>query len=170
VQRLVTGAPGRAIEEPELSENQERECVMNETQITVIGNLAADPELKFVASSGDAVAQFVVISTPRYLDRQSGEWCNGESLSLRCSAWRELAEHLAESLKRGTRVLVSGRLRQRSYETRDGETRYVVELIVDEIGPSLRWATAKVTRVGLVREAQTVVVESVSGFESGEVA
>jgi len=117
-----------------------------ETTITVIGNLTDDPELRFTPS-GAAVARFRVASTPRYLDRQSGEWKDGEPLFLSCTAWRQAAENIAESLQRGTRVIVSGRLRQRSYETKEGEKRTVIELEVDEIGPSLRYATAKVQKM-----------------------
>ncbi|HEV6952554.1 MAG TPA: single-stranded DNA-binding protein [Promicromonospora sp.] len=116
-----------------------------ETVITVIGNLTGDPELRFTPS-GAAVANFTVASTPRTFDRQSNEWKDGETLFMRCSIWREAAENVAESLTKGTRVIVQGRLVQRSYETREGEKRTVVELQVDEIGPSLRYATAKVTR------------------------
>ncbi|WP_108720341.1 single-stranded DNA-binding protein [Miniimonas sp. S16] len=116
-----------------------------ETVITVIGNLTADPELRFTPS-GAAVANFTVASTPRAYDRQSGEWRDGDTLFMRCSLWREAAENVAESLTKGTRVIASGRLVQRSYETREGEKRTVVELQVDEIGPSLRYATARVTR------------------------
>jgi len=116
-----------------------------ETIITVIGNLTGDPELRFTPS-GAAVANFTVASTPRTFDRQSNEWKDGETLFMRCSIWREAAENIAESLTKGTRVIASGRLVQRSYETREGEKRTVVELQVDEIGPSLRYATAKVTR------------------------
>src|SRR3981189_785413 len=117
-----------------------------ETVITVIGNLTSDPELRFTPS-GAAVASFTVASTPRTFDRASGEWKDGEALFLRCSIWRQAAENVAESLTRGMRVVVSGRLRQRSYETREGEKRTVMELEVDEIGPSLRYATAKVNKV-----------------------
>jgi single-strand DNA-binding protein len=116
-----------------------------ETVITVIGNLTGDPELRFTPS-GAAVANFTVASTPRTFDRQSNEWKDGETLFMRCSIWREAAENVAESLTKGTRVIAQGRLVQRSYETREGEKRTVVELQVDEIGPSLRYATAKVTR------------------------
>ena len=117
-----------------------------DTTITVIGNLTDDPELRFTPS-GAAVAKFRVASTPRFLDRQSGEWKDGEPLFLACNIWRDAAEHVAESLQRGTRVIVTGRLRQRSYETREGEKRTVIELEVDEIGPSLRYATAKVQKM-----------------------
>jgi single-strand DNA-binding protein len=116
-----------------------------DTVITVIGNLTADPELRFTPS-GAAVANFTVASTPRTFDRQTNEWKDGEALFLRCSMWREAAENVAESLTKGARVIVSGRLKQRSYETREGEKRTVVELECDEIGPSLRYATAKVNR------------------------
>ena len=117
-----------------------------ETVITVVGNLTDDPELRFTPS-GAAVAKFRIASTPRTMDRQSGEWKDGEPLFLACNIWRDAAEHVAESLQRGARVIVQGRLRQRSYETREGEKRTVYELEVDEIGPSLRYATAKVQRM-----------------------
>ena len=117
-----------------------------ETTITVVGNLTDDPELRFTPS-GAAVAKFRVASTPRTMDRQSGEWKDGEPLFLQCNVWRDAAEHVAESLQRGARVIVQGRLRQRSYETREGEKRTVYELEVDEIGPSLRYATAKVQKM-----------------------
>ena len=116
---------------------------MGDTVITIIGNLTADPELRFTPS-GAAVANFTVASTPRMFDRQSNEWKDGETLFMRCSVWRDAAENVAESLQRGMRVIVSGRLKSRSYETKEGEKRTVVELDVDEIGPSLRSATAKV--------------------------
>ncbi len=116
-----------------------------ETVITVVGNLTDDPELRFTPS-GAAVANFTVASTPRTFDRASGEWKDGEALFLRCSIWRQAAENVAESLQRGMRVVVQGRLRQRSYETKEGEKRTVIECEVDEIGPSLRYATAKVTK------------------------
>ena len=117
-----------------------------DTTITVIGNLTDDPELKFTPS-GAALTRFRVASTPRFLDRQSGEWRDGDPLFLSCSIWRQPAENVAESLKRGSRVIVTGRLRQRSYETREGEKRTVIELDVDEIGPSLRYATAQVQKL-----------------------
>ena len=117
-----------------------------ETTITVVGNLTDDPELRFT-QSGAAVAKFRIASTPRTMDRQSGEWKDGEPLFLACNVWRDAAEHVAESLQRGARVIVQGRLRQRSYETREGEKRTVYELEVDEIGPSLRYATAKVQKM-----------------------
>ncbi|MFZ0157537.1 MAG: single-stranded DNA-binding protein [Kineosporiaceae bacterium] len=116
-----------------------------ETVITIIGNLTNDPELRFTPS-GAAVANFTVASTPRTFDRQSNEWKDGETLFMRCSVWRDAAENVAESLQRGTRVLVSGRLRSRSYETKEGEKRTVVEMEVDEVGPSLRYATAKIAK------------------------
>src|SRR5205823_2858106 len=116
-----------------------------ETTITVVGNLTADPELRFTPS-GAAVANFTVASTPRMFDRQTNEWKDGEALFLRCNIWREAAENVAESLTRGSRVIVSGRLKQRSFETREGEKRTVVELEVDEVGPSLKYATAKVNK------------------------
>jgi single-strand DNA-binding protein len=119
--------------------------VAGDTVITVIGNLTADPELRFTPS-GAAVANFTVASTPRSFDRQTNEWKDGEALFLRCNIWREAAENVAESLTRGARVIVSGRLKQRSFETREGEKRTVVELEVDEIGPSLKYATAKVNK------------------------
>ena len=117
-----------------------------ETTITVVGNLTDDPELRFTPS-GAAVAKFRVASTPRTLDRASGEWKDGEPLFLSCTVWRQAAENVAESLQRGARVIVSGRLRQRTYETKEGEKRTVIELEVDEIGPSLRYATAKVQKM-----------------------
>jgi single-strand DNA-binding protein len=116
-----------------------------ETTITVIGNLTNDPELRFTPS-GSAVANFTIASTPRTFDRQSNEWKDGETLFLRASVWREAAENVAESLTKGMRVIVSGRLKSRSYETKEGEKRTVIELEVDEIGPSLRYANAKVNR------------------------
>jgi single-strand DNA-binding protein len=118
----------------------------NDTTMTIVGNLTADPELRFT-SSGAAVANFTVASTPRMFDKQSGEWRDGEALFLRCNVWRQAAENVAESLTRGARVVVQGRLKQRSFETKEGEKRTVVELDVDEIGPSLRYATAKVNKI-----------------------
>jgi single-strand DNA-binding protein len=117
-----------------------------DTTITVIGNLTDDPELRFTPS-GAAVAKFRIASTPRFMDKASNEWKDGEPLFLACIIWRQAAEHVAESLQRGARVIVSGRLKQRSYETREGEKRTVIELEVDEIGPSLRYATAKVQKM-----------------------
>ena len=116
-----------------------------ETTITVIGNLTNDPELRFTPS-GSAVANFTIASTPRTFDRQSNEWKDGETLFLRASVWKEAAENVAESLTKGMRVIVEGRLKSRSYETKEGEKRTVIELEVDEIGPSLRYANAKVNR------------------------
>jgi single-strand DNA-binding protein len=116
-----------------------------ETVITVVGNLTDDPELRFTPS-GAAVASFTVASTPRTLNRQTQQWEDGDTLFLRCSVWRQAAENVAESLQRGMRVIVQGRLKQRSFETREGEKRTVVELDVDEVGPSMKYATAKVTR------------------------
>lgn len=115
-----------------------------ETVVTIVGNLVADPELRFTPA-GDAVANFTVASTPRTLNRQTQEWEDGTALFLRCSVWRQQAENVAESLTRGARVVVTGRLRQRSYE-KDGQKRTVVELEVEEVGPSLKYATAKVTK------------------------
>jgi single-strand DNA-binding protein len=116
-----------------------------ETPITVVGNLTADPELRFTPS-GAAVANFTVASTPRTFDKQSNEWRDGEALFLNCSVWRQAAENAAESLTRGMRVIVTGRLKARSYETREGEKRTVFEIDVDEVGPSMKYATAKVTK------------------------
>ncbi len=116
-----------------------------DTVITVVGNLTADPELRFTAS-GAAVASFTIASTPRNFDRAANEWKDGEALFLRCSLWRQAAENAAESLTKGMRVIAQGRLVQRSYETREGEKRTVIELQVDEIGPSLKYASAKVNR------------------------
>ena len=116
-----------------------------ETVITVIGNLTNDPELRFTPS-GAAVASFTVASTPRTLDRESNQWKDGDPLFLRCSVWRQYAENVAESLTKGMQVMVQGRLKQRSYETREGEKRTVVELDVDDVGPTLRFSTAKVTK------------------------
>jgi single-strand DNA-binding protein len=116
-----------------------------ETTITLVGNLTADPELRFTPS-GAAVANFTVASTPRTFDRQANEWRDGDAMFLNCAVWRQAAENVAESLQKGMRVIVQGRLRSRSYETRDGERRTVFEIDVDEIGPALRYATAKVTR------------------------
>ena len=117
-----------------------------ETVITVVGNLTGDPELRFTPS-GAAVANFTIASTPRAFDKQSNEWKDGDTLFLNCSIWRQAAENVAESLQKGMRVVAQGRLKQRSYETREGEKRTVVELEVEEVGPSLKYATAKVARV-----------------------
>jgi single-strand DNA-binding protein len=116
-----------------------------DTQITIVGNLVDDPELRYTPT-GQAVAKFRVASTPRFRDNSTGEWKDGDSLFLSCNVWRQAAENVAESLQRGMRVIVSGRLRQRSYETKEGEKRTVYEVEVDEVGPSLRNASAKVTR------------------------
>ena len=116
-----------------------------DTIITIVGNLTADPELRFTPS-GTAVASFTVASTPRTFDRQVGKWKDGQALFMPCSSWRDAAENVAESLTKGTRVIVQGRLTQRSFTTREGENRTVVEMQVDEIGPSLRYAKAQVTR------------------------
>jgi single-strand DNA-binding protein len=117
-----------------------------ETTITIVGNLTDDPSLKFT-SSGVAVAKFTVASTPRFMDKASGEWKDGDALFLTCSIWRQAAEQVAESLQRGARVIVVGRLRQRSYETQQGEKRTVYELEADEVGPSLKYATATVNKM-----------------------
>jgi single-strand DNA-binding protein len=116
-----------------------------ETTVTLIGNLTADPELR-ILPSGVSVANFTVASTPRTFDKQSGEWKDAEALFIRCNLWRQAADNVAESLIRGARVIVSGRLKQRSFETRDGEKRTVVEVDVDEIGASLKYATVKVNK------------------------
>ena len=116
-----------------------------DTVITVVGNLTADPELRFTPS-GAAVANFTVASTPRIFDKNTNEWKDGDALFLRCAVWREAAENVAESLHKGTAVIVQGRLKQRSYETKEGEKRTVVELDVEEVGPTLRRASAKVTK------------------------
>lgn len=135
-----------------------------ETITTVIGNLTADPELRYTPS-GAAVASFTIASTPRLFDRASGQWKDGEALFLRCSLWRTAAENAGESLQRGTRVIAQGRLQQRSFETREGEKRNVIELAVDEIGPSLRHATAKVNRV--TRGSTTAAPEDEDVWGSG---
>ena len=125
-----------------------------ETVITVVGNLTADPELRYT-QNGLAVANFTIASTPRNFDRASNDWKDGEALFLRASVWREFAEHVAGSLTKGSRVIATGRLKQRSYETKEGEKRTSIELEVDEIGPSLRYATAQVTRAASSREGGT---------------
>jgi len=122
-----------------------------ETVITVVGNLTSDPELRYT-QGGLAVANFTIASTPRTMDRATNEWKDGEALFLRASVWREFAEHVAGSLTKGSRVIVQGRLKQRSYETKEGEKRTSYELEVDEIGPSLRYATAQVTRASSSRD------------------
>lgn len=118
-----------------------------ETVITIIGNLTADPELR-TTSNGGAVANFNIAATPRVYDKQSQQWVDGDALFLRCTAWRDLAEHCANSLAKGMRVIAQGRLQQRSYQAQDGSNRTVIELQVDEIGPSLRYATAQVMQSG----------------------
>ncbi|WP_410659472.1 single-stranded DNA-binding protein [Amycolatopsis sp. lyj-112] len=128
-----------------------------ETVITVIGNLTSDPELRFT-HSGKAVANFTVASTPRTFNRSTGEWEDGEALFLRCNIWQQAAENLVESLTRGARVVVQGKLKQRTFDTQDGEKRTVVELDVDEIGPSLRYATAKVTKTSKTNQRQPASV------------
>lgn len=130
-----------------------------ETVVTVVGNLTSDPELRYT-QSGLAVANFTIASTPRSLDRASNEWKDGEALFLRASVWREFAEHVAASLTKGSRVMAQGRLKQRSYETKEGEKRTSMELEIDEIGPSLRYATAQITRAQSSRDAGT-------GFSGG---
>ena len=125
-----------------------------DTQITIAGNLVDDPELRFTPA-GQPVARFRVASTPRFRDNSTGEWKDGDSLFLTCNVWRQAAEHVAESLTRGTRVIVSGRLRQRSYETKEGEKRTVYEVEVDDVGPSLRNASAKVNKVARNGSTQT---------------
>ena len=122
-----------------------------ETVITVVGNLTSDPELRYT-QNGLAVANFTIASTPRSFDRASNDWKDGDALFLRASVWREFAEHVAGSLTKGSRVIATGRLKQRSYETKEGEKRTSIELEVDEIGPSLRYATAQVTRTSSSRE------------------
>lgn len=118
---------------------------MSETIITIVGNLTADPELRYT-QSGAAVASFTIASTPRTFDRQANEWKDGEALFMRCSAWRDMAENIAGSLTKGMRVIAQGRLQQRSYQDRDGNNRVSIELTIDEVGPSLRYATASVAR------------------------
>jgi single-strand DNA-binding protein len=126
-----------------------------ETVITVVGNLTSDPELRYT-QNGLAVANFTIASTPRSFDRASNDWKDGDALFLRASVWREFAEHVAGSLTKGSRVIATGRLKQRSYETKEGEKRTSIELEVDEIGPSLRYATAQVTRTASSREGGAV--------------
>lgn len=119
----------------------------DETVVTIAGNLTADPELRTVGG-GASVANFTIASSPRVYDRDTRQWSDGQALFMRCAAWRDLADHVGSSLSRGMRVIASGRLSQRSYQTQDGQSRTVVELTVDDIGPSLRRATATVTRSG----------------------
>ena len=126
-----------------------------ETVITVVGNLTSDPELRYT-QNGLAVANFTIASTPRSFDRASNDWKDGDALFLRASVWREFAEHVAGSLTKGSRVIATGRLKQRSYETKEGEKRTSIELEVDEIGPSLRYATAQVTRAASSRDGGAV--------------
>ena len=118
----------------------------NDVTICIAGNLTGDPELRFLPGSGAAVANFTVASTPRAFDQRSNEWKDGDTMFLNCSVWRQAAEHVAESLTKGMRVIVQGRLKSRSYDDRDGNKRTVLEVEVDEVGPSLRYATAVVTR------------------------
>jgi single-strand DNA-binding protein len=125
----------------------------DDTQITIVGNLVDDPQLRYTPT-GNAVANFRIASTPRFMDRATNEWKDGDSLFLTCNVWRQPAENVAESLQRGMRVIVSGRLRQRSYETKEGEKRTVYEVEVDEVGPSLRNASAKVTKAARRGAAQ----------------
>lgn len=131
----------------------------NDTQITVVGNLTADPELRFTPS-GDPVANFTVACTPRTFDKTRSEWVDGDPMFLGCSIWRQAAENVAETLTKGMRVIVQGRLKSRSYETREGERRTVFEIDVEDVGPSLTWATARVTRAergGQTRQARPAV-------------
>lgn len=119
--------------------------MMNDTPMTIVGNLTADPELRFTPS-GVAVADFTIASTPRRFDKDTGSWVDGDTLFLRCAAWRDLGEHCADSLTKGTRVVATGRLRQTHWETPEGDKRTAFQLDVDEVGPSLRWATARVSK------------------------
>lgn len=136
-----------------------------ETTLTVIGNLTSDPELKFTPNAV-AYTGFTIASTPRTLDRQSGKWIDGEPLFLRCSLWRQAAENVAESLTKGTRVIVTGRLKQRSYETREGEKRTVFELDVDEIGASLKFATARVVKATRATTSPTATGQAEDPFST----
>ena len=140
-----------------------------ETVITVVGNLTSDPELRYT-QNGLAVANFTIASTPRSFDRASNDWKDGDALFLRASVWREFAEHVAGSLTKGSRVIATGRLKQRSYETKEGEKRTSIELEVDEIGPSLRYATAQVTRAASSREGGGGSVGGGRGGSSPQVA
>jgi single-strand DNA-binding protein len=140
---------------------------VNETQLTITGNLVDNPELRFTPS-GQAVARFRIASTPRYRDNSTGEWKDGDTLFLTCVAWRQLADHVAESLERGMRAIVTGQLKQRSYETQEGEKRTVYELQVDEAGPSLRSATAKVTKVTRSGNGRSAAADEASGDFSDE--
>ena len=134
----------------------------NETTITLIGNITSDPEMRFT-SSGTAVANFTVASTPRTFDKASGSWKDGDALFLRCNIWRQEAENVAESLTRGARVIVSGRLRQRSFETKEGDKRTVIELEVDEIGAQLKFATVKVNKAERSGERDRTPVTTPAG-------
>lgn len=136
---------------------------MNEPTVTIIGNVAGDPELRYT-SSGVAVANFRILSTPRQFDRQSNEWKDGETLGLNCAAWKQLGENVAESLTKGLQVIVQGRLKARSYETKEGEKRTSMELEVDAVGPSLQFATAQVTRAGRGGSPQPRGNQSGGGF------
>jgi len=135
---------------------------LNETTLTIVGNLTGDPELRYTPA-GDAVASFTVASTPRTFDRQAGEWRDGDALFLRCTAWRALAEHAAESLRKGARVITVGRLRQRSFEVDSGERRSVTELVVEELGVSLRFGTATVTTTPRTGPAEPAATPAGSG-------
>ena len=139
---------------------------MNETTITVTGNLVDEPELRFTPA-GQPVARFRVASTPRFLDKTANEWKDGDSLLLTCNVWRQAAEHVAESLQKGMRVIVTGRLRQRSHETKAGEKRTVMELEADEVGPSLRNASAKVTKAARTSGGQAAGNPGGRGGDSG---
>ena len=134
-----------------------------ETQVTVVGNMVADADLRFTPS-GAAVANFTIASTPRTFDKQRNEWVDGEALFLRCAAWKQLGENVAESLTKGTQVIVQGRLKSRSYETKEGEKRTSMELEVDAVGPSLQFATAQVTRAGRGGSPQPRGNQSGGGF------
>lgn len=136
----------------------------NETVVTIIGNLTDTPELRYT-QNGLPVANFTIASTPRTFDRQANEWKDGEALFLRASVWREFAEHVAGSLTKGMRVIAQGRLRQRSYQDREGNNRTAIELEVDEIGPSLRYATAQVTRVQAAQQGQGARTAPAAGAE-----
>ncbi|MQA16124.1 MAG: single-stranded DNA-binding protein [Pseudonocardiaceae bacterium] len=138
-----------------------------ETTLTIVGNLTADPELRFTGT-GTAVADFTVASTPRVFDREAGQWRDGDALFLRCTAWRQLAEHAAESLAKGTRVIVTGRLRQRTFETKAGERRTVTELDVEDLGPSLRHATARVTKTNQRRGDAAAGTRETAGAVTGD--
>lgn len=137
-----------------------------ETVITVVGNLTADPELRFT-NNGVALASFTIASTPRTFDRQTNEWKDGEALFLRCTVWREYAENVANSLTKGTRVIARGTLRQRSYETKEGERRTSYELDIDEIGPSLRYSTAQISRTPMRGAGAAPEVEASQPWSRG---